>query len=84
MRIEPLPRASTAMQSVELDQAAATQKQQRLFDSMRSLDSLLVALSGGADFRLPCLGRALRSRWARARRDCSFRKFFHVMTASRR
>lgn len=49
MRIEPLPRASTAMQSLELDQAAATQKQQRLFDSMRSLDSLLVALSGGAD-----------------------------------
>ena len=49
MRIEPLPRASTAMQSVELDQAAATQKQQRLFESMRSLDSLLVALSGGAD-----------------------------------
>ncbi|MGA2844673.1 MAG: hypothetical protein ABSF68_04540, partial [Candidatus Acidiferrales bacterium] len=37
------------MQSVELDPAAATQKQQRLFDSMRSLDSLLVALSGGAD-----------------------------------
>src|ERR1700691_4706171 len=49
MRIEPLPRASTAMQSLEVDQAAATQKQQRLFDSMRSLDSLLVALSGGAD-----------------------------------
>ena len=49
MRIEPLPRASTAMQSMELDPAAATQKQQRLFDSMRSLDSLLVALSGGAD-----------------------------------
>src|ERR1700678_3152359 len=49
MRIEPLPRASTAMQSLELDQAAATQKQQRLFDSMRSLDSLLIALSGGAD-----------------------------------
>src|ERR1700677_1095259 len=49
MRIEPLPRASTAMQSLELDQAAATQKQQRLFDSMRSLDSLLIAFSGGAD-----------------------------------
>jgi uncharacterized protein len=49
MRIEPLPRASTAMQPLELDPAAAVQKQQQLFDSMRSLDSLLVALSGGAD-----------------------------------
>jgi pyridinium-3,5-biscarboxylic acid mononucleotide sulfurtransferase len=49
MDIARLPGAATATQSVELDQAAATQKQQRLFDSMRSLDSLLVALSGGAD-----------------------------------
>jgi uncharacterized protein len=43
------PSANMATKSVELDQAAAVQKQQRLFDSIRSLDSLLVALSGGAD-----------------------------------
>jgi uncharacterized protein len=44
-----IPAAVTATQPLELDQAAATRKQQRLFDSMRSLDSLLIALSGGAD-----------------------------------
>ena len=44
-----LPAAAIATQSLEMDQAAATRKQHRLFDSMRSLDSLLVALSGGAD-----------------------------------
>jgi pyridinium-3,5-biscarboxylic acid mononucleotide sulfurtransferase len=49
MHIARLPAAATATQSLDLDQAAATRKQQRLFDSMRSLDSLLVALSGGAD-----------------------------------
>jgi pyridinium-3,5-biscarboxylic acid mononucleotide sulfurtransferase len=49
MHTARIPPAVTATQPLELDQAAATQKQQRLFDSMRSLDSLLVALSGGAD-----------------------------------
>jgi uncharacterized protein len=44
-----IPASVTATQRLELDQAAAIRKQQRLFDSMRSLDSLLVALSGGAD-----------------------------------
>jgi uncharacterized protein len=49
MHTARIPTAVTAAQPLELDQAAATRKQQRLFDSMRSLDSLLVALSGGAD-----------------------------------
>ena len=48
MPIAP-PSAPMSTKSGELDQAAAVQKQQHLFDSMRSLDSLLVALSGGAD-----------------------------------
>jgi pyridinium-3,5-biscarboxylic acid mononucleotide sulfurtransferase len=41
--------SAIATQSFEFDRAAAARKQQCLFDSMRSLDSLLVALSGGAD-----------------------------------
>jgi uncharacterized protein len=49
MHIARLPTAAIATQSLELDQAAATRKQRRLFHSMRSLESLLVALSGGAD-----------------------------------
>jgi uncharacterized protein len=50
MHTARIPAAVTAVaQPLELNQAAATQKQQHLFDSMRSLDSLLVALSGGAD-----------------------------------
>ena len=49
MHTAPLPVAATAAQSVAFDQAAAVRKQQRLFDSIRSFDSLLVALSGGAD-----------------------------------
>src|ERR1700735_179302 len=36
-------------QPFELNQSAASRKEQCLFDSLRSLDSLLVALSGGAD-----------------------------------
>ena len=40
---------AVATQSFEFDRAVAARKQQSLFDSMRSLDSLLVALSGGAD-----------------------------------
>jgi pyridinium-3,5-biscarboxylic acid mononucleotide sulfurtransferase len=48
MRLAP-PSASIATQPVELDQAVAVQKQQRLFDSIRPLNSLLIALSGGAD-----------------------------------
>jgi uncharacterized protein len=49
MHTARIPASVTATQRLELDQAAAIRKQQRLFDSMRSLDSLLVALSGGAD-----------------------------------
>jgi uncharacterized protein len=49
MHTARIPAAVTAAQPLELDQAVATRKQQSLFDSMRSLDSLLVALSGGAD-----------------------------------
>jgi uncharacterized protein len=41
--------SAVATQSFEFDRAVAARKQQSLFDSMRSLDSLLVALSGGAD-----------------------------------
>src|SRR5271168_2954881 len=33
----------------QVDQAAALAKQQRLFDVLRGLDSLLIAFSGGAD-----------------------------------
>ena len=49
MHTARIPAVITPTQPFELDQATATRKQQRLFDSMRSLDSLLVALSGGAD-----------------------------------
>jgi pyridinium-3,5-biscarboxylic acid mononucleotide sulfurtransferase len=42
----PSPNASLAP---SVDQSAALAKQQRLFDLLRSLDSLLVAFSGGAD-----------------------------------
>lgn len=35
--------------SFSVDEAAALEKQLRLFDSLRALDSLLVAFSGGAD-----------------------------------
>jgi pyridinium-3,5-biscarboxylic acid mononucleotide sulfurtransferase len=49
MHIARFPAAAIATPALGLDEAAATRKQQRLFDSMRSLDSLLVALSGGAD-----------------------------------
>lgn len=41
--------SAVATKSFEFDRAVAARKQQGLFDSMRSLDSLLVALSGGAD-----------------------------------
>lgn len=40
---------ATPAQSFDLNRSAASRKQQYLFDSMRSLDSLIVALSGGAD-----------------------------------
>ncbi len=49
MNISSLPVAAIATQSVGFDQAAATRKEQRLLDSMRAFDSLLIALSGGAD-----------------------------------
>lgn len=48
MNTEPVPAVAIAGQSVALDQAAI-EKEQRLFDSLRSLHSLLVAFSGGAD-----------------------------------
>lgn len=41
--------SAIATQPFEFNRAVAARKQQCLFDSMRSLDSLLVALSGGAD-----------------------------------
>jgi pyridinium-3,5-biscarboxylic acid mononucleotide sulfurtransferase len=43
------PASAVATKSLEFDRAVAARKQQSLFDSMRSLDSLLIALSGGAD-----------------------------------
>ncbi|HXN97907.1 MAG TPA: ATP-dependent sacrificial sulfur transferase LarE [Candidatus Acidoferrales bacterium] len=43
------PASAVAIKSLEFDRAVAARKQQSLFDSMRSLDSLLIALSGGAD-----------------------------------
>jgi pyridinium-3,5-biscarboxylic acid mononucleotide sulfurtransferase len=49
MNIARVPPAAIPPQSFEFDRAVATRKQQRLFDSLRSLDSLLIALSGGAD-----------------------------------
>jgi pyridinium-3,5-biscarboxylic acid mononucleotide sulfurtransferase len=49
MHIAPDSPSAIGTQWFELDQSAASRKQQTLFDSLRSLDSLLVALSGGAD-----------------------------------
>jgi uncharacterized protein len=49
MHIAPDLPSAIGTQWFELDQSAASRKQQTLFDSLRSLDSLLVALSGGAD-----------------------------------
>jgi len=48
MNTEPVPAVTIAVQSLAFDQASI-EKEQRLFDSLRSLDSLLVAFSGGAD-----------------------------------
>jgi pyridinium-3,5-biscarboxylic acid mononucleotide sulfurtransferase len=48
MNVEPIPTEPTAPQSVQPDQAAIA-KERRLIESLRSLDSLLVAFSGGAD-----------------------------------
>ena len=48
MNIEPTPAPSAAAPLPEPD-LAATRKEERLFDSLRSLDSLLIAFSGGAD-----------------------------------
>lgn len=49
MHVARLPSAEATARSLELDRAIAARKEQQLFDSLRSLDSLLVALSGGAD-----------------------------------
>ena len=48
MNIEPTQAASTAAPLPEPD-LAATRKEERLFGSLRPLDSLLIAFSGGAD-----------------------------------
>jgi pyridinium-3,5-biscarboxylic acid mononucleotide sulfurtransferase len=48
MNVEPILPVLTAAQSPRSDQAAIA-KERRLVDSLRSLDSLLVAFSGGAD-----------------------------------
>jgi pyridinium-3,5-biscarboxylic acid mononucleotide sulfurtransferase len=48
MNVEPIPTEPTAAQSLQSDQAAIA-KERHLIDSLRSLDSLLVAFSGGAD-----------------------------------
>jgi uncharacterized protein len=48
MNVEPIPPVPTATQPFQSDQAAIA-KERRLLDSLRSLDSLLVAFSGGAD-----------------------------------
>jgi uncharacterized protein len=48
MNAEPIPPAPTATQPFPSDQAAIA-KERRLMDSLWSLDSLLVAFSGGAD-----------------------------------
>ena len=48
MNIEPTPAPSAAAPLPEPD-LAATRKEERLFGSLRSLDSLLIAFSGGAD-----------------------------------
>jgi uncharacterized protein len=49
MDVARLPSAEATAQPLELHPAIAARKEQHLFDSLRSLDSLLVALSGGAD-----------------------------------
>ena len=49
MQTARTPPAASPSQSLELEHSAASRQQQNLFDSLRSLDSLLVALSGGAD-----------------------------------
>jgi uncharacterized protein len=49
MHIAPDSAPAIATRSFDLDQAAASRKQLLLFDSLRSHDSLLIALSGGAD-----------------------------------
>jgi uncharacterized protein len=53
MRKLPLPEIQQASHGVQLiadaDLPAARQKQERLFQALRALDSLLVAFSGGAD-----------------------------------
>jgi uncharacterized protein len=48
MNVEPIPAVPTAAQSLQSDQAAIA-KERRLIDSLSSLDSLLIAFSGGAD-----------------------------------
>src|SRR5580692_9544639 len=48
MNIEPTPAPSAASPLAEPN-LAATRKEERLFGSLRSLDSLLIAFSGGAD-----------------------------------
>jgi uncharacterized protein len=48
MNVEPILPVLTAAQSPRSDQVAIA-KERRLVDSLRSLDSLLVAFSGGAD-----------------------------------
>jgi pyridinium-3,5-biscarboxylic acid mononucleotide sulfurtransferase len=49
MHTARIPASAIPAQSFELDRFAATRKELCLFDSLRSLDSLLIALSGGAD-----------------------------------
>lgn len=49
MDITPGSASVIATQSFQFDQAASSRKQLLLFDSLRSHDSLLIALSGGAD-----------------------------------
>ncbi len=48
MNVGPIPSVPTAARSLQSDQAAIA-KERRLIDSLRSVDSLLVAFSGGAD-----------------------------------
>jgi uncharacterized protein len=48
MNVGPIPSVPTAARSLQSDQGAIA-KERRLIDSLRSVDSLLVAFSGGAD-----------------------------------
>ena len=48
MNVGPIPSVPTAARSLQSDQATIA-KERRLIDSLRSVDSLLVAFSGGAD-----------------------------------